>query len=152
MSSSKQGNTKKQVRKINERIAQDQKLLEDVVNSIPYDSIKHVLVKPLDPIQVQREIVKPTGEFEDVVDDNGVKSAVEKFDTVVETVDSGWRTGIVLQIPKYLSEGETKPAFKIGDIVVFPARTASYFDLFKDSMFINSYDVVAIKKPEKPKL
>lgn len=147
MSSSKQQGMKGKARKISEKIQQDEKLLQQVVEQIPYEGIKHVLVKPLEPIKVTKDVPKGTGKFEEIEDKDGVKSSVEIFETVEETMDSGWRTGVVLQIPQHLIDCDNPVRFKVGDIVVYPMRTASYFDLFKDSMFINSYDVVAVKKP-----
>lgn len=115
----------------------EDKVLETVVNGIEYTVLKDVLVKPLDPIMVTKEITEqiPNGQK----DEDGYNL----YDTKTETkeVESDWATGIVLQIP---SDIETQ--FKVGDTVVYNKKFVKDFDLFKNSQLVKAYDIIAIKK------
>lgn len=112
------------------------KVLETVVNGIKYTMLKDVLVKPLEPVMVTKEITEqiPTGE----VDEDGFN----KYDTQTETkeVESEYSTGIVLKIPTCLTECE----YKVGDTIVYNKKFAKDFDLFKDSQLVKPYDIIAI--------
>lgn len=116
----------------------EDKVLETVVNGLKYSVLKDVLVKPLEPIMVTKEITEqvPTGE----VDEEGYN----KYETKTETkeVESEFGTGIVLQIPPCVTE----PEFNIGDTIVYNKKFAKDFDLFKDSQLVKSYDVIAVCK------
>lgn len=116
----------------------EDKVLETVINGIKYQTLKDVLVKPLAPTMVTKEVTEqvPNGK----VDENGYN----EYDTKVETkeVESEWATGVVLQVPPTVSELE----FKVGDTVVYNKKFAKDFDLFKDSQLVKTYDVVAIVK------
>lgn len=116
----------------------EDKVLETVVNGLKYSVLKDVLVKPLEPIMVTKEITEsvPTGE----VDEEGYNKYEVKTET--KEVESEFGTGIVLQIP----ESITAPEFKVGDTVVYNKKFAKDFDLFKDSQLIKSYDVIAVCK------
>ena len=100
----------------------EDKVLETVVNGIKYTMLKDVLVKPLEPVMVTKEITEqiPTGE----VDEDGFN----KYDTQTETkeVESEYSTGVVLKIPTCLTE------------------FAKDFDLFKDSQLVKPYDIIAV--------
>lgn len=115
----------------------EDKLLNSVITEIEYTVLKDVLVKPLEPIMITKEILEqvPTGE----VDENGYN----KYDTVSteKEVESDWATGVILQMPE-----DIESTFKVGDIVVYPKKFAKDFDLFKTSQLIKPYDIVAIKK------
>lgn len=114
----------------------EDRVLETVVNGIKYTMLKDVLVKPLEPVMVTKEITEqiPTGE----VDEDGFN----KYDTQTETkeVESEYSTGIVLNIPTCLTECE----YKVGDTIVYNKKFAKDFDLFKDSQLVKPYDIIAI--------
>lgn len=116
----------------------EDKVLETVIDGLKYTMLKDVLVKPLEPILVTKDITEqvPTGE----VDENGYNL----YDTKTETkeVESEWAIGIVLQLP--LNTGEC--SFSPGNKVVYNKKFAKDFDLFKDSQLVKSYDVIAICK------
>ena len=100
----------------------EDKVLETVVNGIKYTMLKDVLVKPLEPVMVTKEITEqiPTGE----VDEDGFN----KYDTQTETkeVESEYSTGVVLKI------------------IVYNKKFAKDFDLFKDSQLVKPYDIIAV--------
>ena len=101
----------------------EDKVLETVVNGIKYTMLKDVLVKPLEPVMVTKEITEqiPTGE----VDEDGFNE---------------YSTGVVLKIPTCLTECE----YKVGDTIVYNKKFAKDFDLFKDSQLVKPYDIIAI--------
>lgn len=122
-------------------------LANDLSNKIAYDFLDYILVKPFDPIKVQKEFSKPV-EKKATTDENGVEAVdFDEVETEVKEVDSDYRKGIVLKIPLniYVKEGEEFP-IKIGDVIVFRDRSAGYFDLLKDSRLVRYYDVVAIER------
>lgn len=114
------------------------KVLETVLEGLRYIPLKDVLVKPLPPIKLTKEVTEAVGTGEKDVD------GYEKFDTKTETkeVESEWREGIILSIPiEYSNLG-----YEVGDIVVYNKKFAKDFDLFKDSILVKSYDIVAKKR------
>lgn len=120
-------------------------LIEDVIKNIEYTALKDVLIKPLNPIQVEKEITEPvpTGEK----DENGYEKYETK--TEVKTVDSDWATGVVLQLPAELLDliehGDKKPfiGYSVGDTVVYNKKMAKDFDLYRNSQLVKTYDIVA---------
>jgi hypothetical protein len=116
----------------------EDKVLETVINGLEYIPLKDILIKPLEPIMLKKEVTEAVGTGEKDVD------GYEKFETKTEVkeVESEWRTGIVLAIGTELT---TQPEFVVGDTVVFNKKFAKDFDLFKDSMLVKPYDCVAKK-------
>lgn len=116
----------------------EDKVLETVINGIEYNPLKDILVKPLDPIMVNKEVTSPvpTGEKDE--------QGFEKYDTKTETLEmeSEWKTGIVLAVGEELKD----LTFAVGDTVVYGKKFAKDFDLFKDSQLVKPYDIVAKKK------
>lgn len=117
----------------------EDKVLETVIDKLQYIPLKDILIKPLPTIKLTKEVTEAVGTGEKDVD------GYEKFETKTETkeVESEWREGIVLTIPDSLKESSE---FKVGDTVVYNKRFAKEFDLFKDSVLVKQYDIIAIKK------
>lgn len=115
----------------------EDKVLETVINGIGYVPLKDILIKPLEPIKINKEVTEAIGTGEKDVD------GYEKFDTKTEVkeVESEWRLGIVLSIPESLNITD----FKVGDTVVYNKKFSKEFDLFKDSQLVKAYDIVAKK-------
>lgn len=116
----------------------EDKVLETVINGIEYTMLKDVLVKPLAPTMIKKEVTEAVGTGEKDVD------GYEKFETKTEVkeVESEWRIGIVLALP---SEAKDL-SVKVGDTIVYNKKFAKDFDLFKDSVLVKVYDIIAIKK------
>lgn len=116
----------------------EDKVLETVVNGMEFEPLKDVLVKPLAPIIIKKEVSEMVGTGEKDVD------GYEKFDTKTEVkeVESEWRTGIVLWIP----EGLGVTDFEVGDTIAYNKKFAKDFDLFKDSQLVKPYDAIAKKR------
>lgn len=129
-------------------------LAEDVSSKITYEFVDCFLVKPLDVIKVKKEFSKPVSEKKPTADENGVEAVdYDKVETEVKEVDSDFRKGIVLKVPTSYSRamGDDKvnsamTRVNVGDVVLFRERSASFFDLLKDSRLIRYYDIVAIEK------
>lgn len=111
--------------------------------SIPYKMTdNYVLIKPLKPENIKKRV--------EVLDEkkNKGKMPQEVMETkrVTKSVQTDYRTGVVLD------KGPNMPTMtgtiEIGDTVVFHKSMVerSWFDLFKDSLILRSYDIVAIKK------
>lgn len=132
----------------------DQSLLaEDVSNNIKYEFMDFFLVKPLDPIKVQKEFSKPVPTGTPVEDANGIKAQdFEDVETEVKEVNSDYRRGIVLKRPSYydaaIEKGEDVPIpqIKIGSVVIFRDTAGAYFDLLKDSRLLRQYDIIGVEK------
>lgn len=129
----------------------DQKILaEDVSSKINYEMRQFFLVKPLDPIMVEKEFSTP------VPKDTEVKDGIEatNYDEVVteiKTVESDFAQGIVLKIPyEYLEMQKDNRYFmmpiNIGDTIIFRNKTKMNFDLLKDSILVDSYAIIAVKR------
>lgn len=121
----------------------EDKVLETVLEGLKYVPLKDVLIKPLPPIKLTKEVTEAVGTGEKDVD------GYEKFDTKTETkeVESEWREGIVLALPNSEQMKEAcEKDFKVGDTVVYNKKFAKEFDLFKDSILVKSYDIIARKK------
>ena len=118
----------------------EDKVLETVINRLEYTFTKDVLVKPLPPVKINKEITEqiPTGEK----DENGYQLYDTK--TEVKEVDSEWAIGIVLSLPTDIAVDNVP--FKVGDTVVYNKKFAKDFDLFKDSQLVKNYDIIALKK------
>lgn len=115
----------------------EDKVLETVINGLEYITIKDVLVKPLEPIMVEKEVAVGTGETD--VD------GYEKMTTEKQTVESDFAIGIVLSMPTDGNKEITYP-FAVGDHVVYTKKFAKNFDLFKDSQLVKPFDIVCKKK------
>lgn len=115
----------------------EDKVLETVINGLEYAPLKDILIKPLDPIMITKEVTEAVGTGERDID------GYEKFEqkTEVKEVESEWRTGIVLFIPESLQVTD----FVVGDTIAFNKKFAKDFDLFKDSQLVKPYDCVAKK-------
>lgn len=116
-------------------------VLSDVVSKITWSMLKDVLVKPLPPIMVTKEITKqiPNGK----VDAEGFNEY--DVETEMKEVESDWATGVVLKLPVNLSN--TNVDFKPGDTVVYNKKFAMGFDLFKDTVLVKPYDIIAVSLP-----
>lgn len=116
----------------------EDKVLETVLDKLNYTFIKDVLLKPLDPIKLTKEVTEAVGTGEKDVD------GYEKFETKTETkeIESEWREGVILALPLEVKE----VPFKVGDTVIYNKKFAKDFDLFKTSVLVKAYDIIAIKK------
>lgn len=123
-----------------DKLSMEDKLLETVINGLKYTFTKDVLVKPLPPVKVNKEITEqiPTGDK----DENGYQLYDTK--TEVKEVDSEWAIGVVLSLPVDILADNIP--FKIGDRVVYNKKFAKDFDLFKDSQLVKVYDIIALEK------
>lgn len=122
----------------------DETLANIVSEGIKYDFTRFILVKPLEVQLVMKPLTapQPTGEL----DENG-EEILEMVKTEVET-ESTFRRGAVLSIPANIKENKLNGNIdlKVGDIIIFPNKRSMDFDLFKDSVLVEPFDVVAIAK------
>jgi co-chaperonin GroES (HSP10) len=114
-------------------------ILDTIVSGLPYRPRYDIIVKPLETIQVEKELVEKvdTGEFE-TDETTGMQAAKYETKTVTKTVDANFQEGIVIATP-------TTSDIKVGDCVVFGKNKGISFELFKDSVLLRDFDIVAFK-------
>lgn len=121
-------------------LSDDKVLAQSVSNSIKYDTKKDLLIKPLAPIMITKEVQVPIVK-DTVTDEESGLSDVQEYDEVetkVVEVESMFREGIVLKVPtSYENE------YEVGDRVVYPTRVSAPFDLVKDSVLVQPFNIVA---------
>lgn len=115
----------------------DEVLLNVVLEGLEYKMVKDILVKPLDAIKIKRMINVPV-ETEEVDEDGTKIMSMQQEET---EIDSSFRSGIILSLP---SGAAYDASLKVGMKIVYPNKYSIDFDLFKDSVLVKPYDVVAI--------
>lgn len=124
-------------------------LAEDVASKIKYDFLDFFLVKPLDPIKVNKEFSKPVSTGTPVKDANGVEAQdFDNVETEVKEVNSDYRRGIVLKRPLHYNGSDvvgTSSEIRVGNIVIFRDAAGLQFDLLKDSRLLRLYDILGIE-------
>lgn len=114
----------------------DEALLNIVLDKLDYEMVKDILVKPLEVIKVKRMTNVPVGTGE--MDEEGVEIMEMKQEEI--EVDSSFRSGIILSLPTGATYDST---LKVGMKIVYPHKYSIDFDIFKDSVLVKPYDVVA---------
>jgi hypothetical protein len=120
-------------------------LAQSVSENIKYDVLKDVLVKPLEPVMIEKEVQVP--KVKKTTNDEA-SSNIQEYDeleTKIERIKSAFRRGVVLKLPIDIPT-DTSFKFNVGDIVVYNERMSKDFDLLKDSQLVKAYDIVAIEK------
>lgn len=130
---------------------EDQELLDYISNKIPYQPVNGILIKPLPIEYVERTVIKQKT-IDDAIAYNSKKKKKnevvddelpDNFERVIEKGASGTRNGRIIKLPKgtlppYLSD------LKIGDVVSYVSNTALPFELFRDSVIVMPFNIVAI--------
>jgi hypothetical protein len=114
----------------------DETLANIVSEGLKYTPIKDILVKPLDPIKIVKTTNVPveTGE----VDEEGEKlMEMQQKDIEVESV---FREGVIISLPIGVA---FDASFEVGMKIVYNHKFSIPFDLFKDSVLVKPYDVIA---------
>lgn len=122
-----------------------------VSEGIKYNFLEDFLVKPLDPVIVKKEFKTPVSKGESTDDSGTTAEDYDDVATEVKEVESDYREGVVLKVSErykqwMADEKVSQYPINVGDIVVFRATAGRYFDLFKDSLMLKSYDIVAVKQ------
>ena len=122
------------------------KLAKDVSGKIGYTMLKDILVKPLEPVMVMKSFKVPV--TKDTKKDDGLD--INEYDDVAtetKEVESNFATGIILLLPANLADDF---GVNVGDTIVYNKKFSAEFDLFKNSVLVKPYDVLAVvNKPEK---
>lgn len=131
----------------------DQKAVAQTVSEgIHYTFLDNFLVKLCEPIMVKKEFNTPVEKSE--TDDDGM--TVKEYDDVateVKEVESDYKKGIVLKVPtKYQEWINDEKIFahpiKVGDTIIFRSGAVTYFDLFKDSVMVAPYNIIAVENDD----
>ena len=119
-------------------------LANDISNKIEYKFRNQFLVKPLDPVMVNKEFSKPIAK-ENRKDEEGIEATdYDEVETEVKSVPSDYRRGVVIKVPaEYKSDNFE---IEIGDIILYKDRTAQWFDLCKDTQLVDMYAIIGIEK------
>ena len=119
-------------------------LANDISNKIGYKFRNQFLVKPLDPVMVNKEFSKPIAK-ENRKDEEGIEATdYDEVETEVKSVPSDYRRGVVIKVPaEYKSDNFE---IEIGDIILYKDRTAQWFDLCKDTQLVDMYAIIGIEK------
>ena len=120
----------------------EDKILESVVDTLEYNFIKDILVKPLEAIKIEKEIKEP------VPNGKQDEEGFNLYDTEVtkREVESDFGKGVILALPEEYKPIEGQLFLKVGDTIVYPVRFSKSFDLFRDSQLVRPYDVIAVVK------
>ena len=130
-----------------DKIIDQSAIAQDIANKIKFEFFDYFLVKPLEPIKVQKEFSKPVSAGTPVEDANGVKAEdFNNVETEVKEVDSDYRKGVVIKCPTYYGDANAKLAASVGDVVIFREAAGLRFDLLKDSRLLRQYDILGIEK------
>ena len=119
---------------------EDKTIAESINDKLAFSFTKDVLIKPLEITKVKKQFEVPITDKKDKADGIDVNEYT-KTKTETKEVDSNFQKGIVLAIPSCLQD---KPDYAIGDTVVYPRKFAIEFDLFKNSVLVKPYDILAI--------
>ncbi len=121
---------------------ENDKILDTVVEGLPYEFKKDILVKPLPAVKIIKEITEqvPTGEKDE--------EGFEKYDTQTTSkeIESDLAKGIIIALPNDKILEANQLTLNLGDTIIYPKKFAKEFDLFKDSMLVKPYDVIAVEK------
>jgi co-chaperonin GroES (HSP10) len=122
-----------------------------VSEGIKYNFLEDFLVKPLDPVIVKKEFKTPVSKGESTDDSGTTAEDYDDVATEVKEVESDYREGVVLKVSErykqwMADEKVSQYPINVGDIVVFRATAGRYFDLFKDSLMLKLYDILAVKQ------
>lgn len=119
-------------------------LANDISNKIEYQFRNQFLVKPLDPVMVNKEFSKPIAK-ENRKDEEGIEATdYDEVETEVKSVPSDYRRGVVIKVPAEYKSDNFK--IEIGDIILYKDRTAQWFDLCKDTQLVDMYAIIGIEK------
>lgn len=113
------------------------KVLKTVVDGVKFIFEKDFLVKPLEPIMIEKNYTEqvPNGKKDE--EGNNLYDVKE----TKKSVESDFKKGIIIAIPTVYDGSLT-----LGDTIVYPKKFAKEFDLFKDSELVKPYDIVAKTK------
>jgi co-chaperonin GroES (HSP10) len=133
-----------------EKIIDQSAVATTVSEGIKYTFLDDFLVKPLDPVIVKKEFKTPVSKGESTDDSGTSANDYDEVATEVKEVESDFREGIVLKVSdryrSWLEQDGPKPfPIKVGDTVVYRNGAGRYFDLFKDSVLLKHFDVLAVK-------
>lgn len=133
----------------NKEVVDQHILAEDMEKKIKFDFPQYFLVKPLDPIMVEKEydVPKPA----ECQNEDDCEIEYEEVEKEIKTVESDFKRAVVLKIPREytnMMKNDNIPALdiKVGDIVIYRAGVTKWFDVLKDSQLLRTYDIIAIER------
>ena len=133
---------------IKEHLSTDKDIIDNL--DIPFKPIDgRVLIKPLEPVMLTKEISEldheATMKARQKADKDGEDIPEAIFKTKTKEVESNLRIGIVLAIGDEDGRAsDYKHPYQVGDKVVYIHKAAMPFELFKDTVLLQRYDIKGI--------
>lgn len=130
----------------NIEIVDQSKLAESVAEKINYEFRNQFLVKPLDPVMVEKEFSKPIpASDQKTTDENGIEATdYDEVATEIKSVPSDYRKGVVIKVPAEYKN--TNFDINPGDIVIYREGAGRWFDLCKDTQLVEMYSIIGTTK------
>lgn len=120
---------------------QTKKLAADLSEKITYTPADDmILVKPLKPVMITKEVPVLDNEPKDMDEAERTEPKFEK-----KKVPANMQKGIVLKLGIEF-EARNPNNLEIGDVVAFPSHAGQRFELFKDTIILRRYEVVAYER------
>jgi len=115
------------------------KLLDSIENKIFFQPIDgRVLIKPLKPVLIKKEIKEQDHEANK---DKDLSKEEGEVKVITKKVPANVQKGVVLKVG--LSDG-TPMYYQPGDVVVYGSYAARPFELFKDSILLQRYEILGL--------
>ena len=117
-------------------------LANTVADGLNMSFTKMILVKPLEPIKITKTLTVPEDSGEKDEEGNPIMQMTIKD---VEN-ESNFRKGVIISLPYSIKATNGLVSgieAKAGDIIVYNHKRSIDFDLYKDSVLVDPFDVIA---------
>ena len=110
---------------------------------IPFTPIDNkVLVKPLDPIKIEKEFTE-LDESKNKNKKKGMDGDTMDTKKTKKTVNANVRKGVVLALPQIDKNEKVRFPIEVGDTIVYYDKSSMQtFDLYRDSILMNKYEIL----------
>ena len=121
----------------------DEVLASAIDTKVGMKFLKSILVKPLDPITVTKTLTVPEDSGEK--DENGdpiMQMTIKNVDS-----ESQFRKGVVISVPISIIDRNAdsiSTELVAGKTIVYNHRRSIDFDLYKDSVLVDPFDVISV--------
>jgi hypothetical protein len=131
---------------LQELAERDRQLALEISNKLAWEFPRSILVKPFEDLVVEKNVETPVPTGETEKDENG--TYVPKYDVKKETkpVVANFKSGIVIKVPYAYDYGNITIKPEVGDIIIFARKGTGDFEYFQDSLIVDPYAIVAIRK------
>jgi len=119
----------------------DREMIEKL--DIPFKPVDNkVLVKPLDPVKIEKEFTE-LDESKNKNKKKGMEGDTMDTKKTKKTVNANVRKGVVLALPQMEEAEKARFPIEVGDAIVYYDRSSMQtFDLYRDSLLMNKYEIL----------